>query len=144
LYGRIDFRDPSGTSIGLRSEPGTKLSTTALGPFGLQSVVLADNSVMSVVFTACAYRTGGARGTGAIGDVAKFVRRTTVKQVSGVTTILATETIGVDQLDADLIAAGVAVEIDSPSTGVVRIKCTGAASLNLTWQSLAQMEAVVS
>jgi hypothetical protein len=143
LYGSIRFYTPSGTSEGLAIEPAAKVATTGVGPTNIQSVVIANNSAFTVVFTVMVYRTGGARGTGAIGDTAKFVRRVTVKYVAGVMSILLTEAIGPDYLDADLNAAGVDITF-STAAGVVIVSGTGAADLNLTWQPNAYIESFVS
>jgi hypothetical protein len=143
-YARFEFDNGPGNSRGMILEPGTKVTTTGSVLTSLQTISITDNSVVSVVFTINAYRTGGARGTGAVGDVAKFERRVTVKRVSGAVTILATETVGTDYRDADLIAAGTLVSFTT-GVGTLITQCNGgAANLTLVWQSVAQLEAPTS
>ena len=143
LYGSNDFYSSSASGHGLDIDVDNKASTTTATATTLQFKSLPNNSAFTVVFVVMVYRTGGARATGAVGDVAKFVRRVTAKQVAGVTAILATETVGIDQADADLTAAAISVAAAVSGSDIV-IKGTGTATLNLSWQSLAYVESFVS
>jgi hypothetical protein len=143
-YGVQRIYNTVGSVLGLDANTDSYVNTTNATPVNLIShTFVADNSVAVIDFTVCAYRTGGARGTGAVGDVAKFVRRVTAKRVAGTTTILATETAGADQADADLAAAAITVGA-VVSSGAVVLRVTGAIDTNLKWAGLREARSNVT
>lgn len=108
----------------------TDATLTDLLTFNMPAVSTAE-----VEFVATARRTGGARGTGAVGDTAGFRWRGTFKRVAAGAPVQvgATFKYGGDNIDADPTAAGVAIQFVLAANGDVHVEATGAVGLNLQW-----------
>jgi hypothetical protein len=98
------------------------------------------NSYTELELALSARRTGGARGTGAVGDVARWVYRLGVQMngpAVGPPTVLWATIMDSDYSSTDLIAAGVSVQ-DPPggAAGYVLVKGSVTANdINLRWHS---------
>jgi hypothetical protein len=135
-YGNQDQRDTLGTQMTVFARRAATVSTTDGSVTDIWSVAIPADTILVARFTTTAWRTGGARGTGAAGNAKSFVRHVTFHMPgSGTPTVLGTDTIGTDLTDAgaDLTAAGILVQASSAASNVIKWQVQGAASTNIRW-----------
>jgi pectate lyase-like protein len=132
--GTITQIAPTGTSaVSLpRSVPGT-VTTTDATETTLATYTIAASTVVEIDVTVTGYRTGGASGVGAVGDIVAERRRIVAKRVAGGAVIVGTpDAIGTDQFD-DVLLLGVTT-IDA-SGNDVRVRVTGKTDATVQWNA---------
>lgn len=128
---------------------GAEVTTTdATKTLAMLFNVPAQKMASAIVKTR-ARRTGGSRGTGAVGDAASFQRRAAFKHDAtapyAISLVSAEQTIGTDIASTDLGAGQAAIAVATEKgTGDQAIKhsVTGAANLNLSWNVLVELDTV--
>lgn len=111
------------------------VATTTSASTLLLSHKLTASSARVIYVDVAVYRTGGARGTGAVGNSASFSWQGCVAMVgavSGTPTIIGTPEES-DYASADLTTAGISLTVAVASGGLVTVTGAGASGLNLTW-----------
>lgn len=125
---------------------GANTVTTDATPTDIAVYQMPSNSAANLRFEVNARRTGGSRGTGAVGDSAGFTRIVRTKMVganSGTPVELGSvKTPWADDLDSDLSSASISIALSVTTGGIVKITATGAVNLNLDWRSSVHIEPV--
>lgn len=119
------------------------LTTTQGAATDAVAFQLPNSSTVNLEFTVTAYRTGGVRGTGAVGDYACFVRRTAANIVGGpgVPTI-GTDTIGTDRMSADFALGPVSVAIVAAANNIVKLQVTGMVDTTIRWETMVEIRSL--
>jgi hypothetical protein len=129
----------------------TQTDTTTAANADVGVHLLPSNSACVLEFTTTARRTGGARGTGAVGDTAVFIWQAVVKmagnQGSVDPVVIGAKLLSdASYIDADLVTAG--INVTAPQSivgahGYVKVVGTaGAASINLRWYTTIKVKAL--
>lgn len=137
--------DPQITDLGGQLTKGGETyykTTTDATPTVVLTKALGDNKSAHFVVTVTARRTGGARGTGAAGDVMTFRQEFAAAKKGTAATAATLSTVLGTAFDlstgGDLTAAGISIACTGSASGVVTVTATGAVGLDLQWAPVIQ------
>lgn len=138
-FGDVGYVNAGGNFEFLRDVGGETTTTTAT-TVTVWSQQVPSSSVTELRCRVTARRTGGSRGTGAVGDGGAWVIAATQKMVganTGTPTAIGTAGAALEtHLDSDLNTAGVAfTDVQLASGGLVNVRMAAVANVNLTWKA---------
>jgi hypothetical protein len=112
---------------------------------GALSTALDNTKNWDIVFTIVGRRTGGSRGTGAVGDMVSLIRRVAINPSgSGFAQVGITDT-GLDLISADLVGCSATITITNANNTIICTPTLGAispATVAISWTITAEITGV--